>query len=89
MNFRLIGQKSPLSQHVLYVCLTLIFDTGKGLVINYGEGPGGLQNGKIAGPNFFAPPPLKTSVKLFMPPLLKGGNFTRPPTIWLKLQATT
>ena len=41
-------------------------------------GRGGLQNGKIAGP------------KLFAPPLLKSGNFTRPPpTIWLKLQATT
>ena len=34
---------------------------GKGLVINYGEGRGGLQNGKIAGPKLFAPPPpLKT-----------------------------
>ena len=31
----------------------------EGLVINYGEG-GGLQNGKIAGPKLFAPPPLKT-----------------------------
>ena len=27
----------------------------KGLVINYGEG--GLQNGKIASPKLFAPPP--------------------------------
>ena len=33
--------------------------TGKGLVVNNGEG-GGLQNGKIAGPRPFAPPPLKT-----------------------------
>ena len=32
----------------------------KGLVINYGEGGGGLKNGKIAGPNLFVPPPLKT-----------------------------
>ena len=30
----------------------------KGQVINYGEGKGGgLQNGKIAGPKLFAPPP--------------------------------
>ena len=50
---------------------------GKGLVINYGEG-GGLQNGKIAGPKLFAPPP-QDRVKLFAPPLLKSGKFTRPP----------
>ena len=30
--------------------------SSKGLVIKYGE-PGGLQNGKIAGPELFAPPP--------------------------------
>ena len=39
--------------------------TTKGLVINYGEG--GLQNGKIAGPKLFAPPP-QDGVKLYMPP---------------------
>ena len=54
----------------------------KGLVINYGEGGGGLQNGKI-GPgvrNFLClpPPPPQDRVKLFVPPLLKSGNFTRP-----------
>ena len=31
-------------------------------------GRGGLQNGKIAGPKLFAPPPQDT-VKLFVPPL--------------------
>ena len=39
----------------------------KGLVINYGEGGGGLQNGKIAGPKLFAPPP-QDRVKLFASP---------------------
>ena len=39
---------------------------------------GGLQNGKIAGPKLFAPPP-QDRVKLFAPPLLKSANFTRPP----------
>ena len=41
-------------------------------------GRGGLQNGKIAGLKLFAPPP-QDRVKLFAPPLLKSGNFTRPP----------
>ena len=41
-------------------------------------GRGGLQNGKIAGPKLFAPPP-QDRVKLFAPPLFKSGNFTRPP----------
>ena len=41
-------------------------------------GRGGLQNGKIAGPKLFAPPP-QDRVKVFAPPLLKSGNFTRPP----------
>ena len=41
-------------------------------------GRGGLQNGKIAGPKLFAPPP-QDRVKLFATPLLKSGNFTRPP----------
>ena len=45
----------------------------KGLVINYGEG--GYKNGKIAGPKLFAPPP-QDRVKLFVPPLLKSGNFS-------------
>ena len=40
-------------------------------------GRGGLQNGKIAGPKLFAPPP-QDRVKLFAPPLLKTGKFTRP-----------
>ena len=46
----------------------------KGLVINNGEGGGGLQNEKIAGAKLFAPP-LQDRVKLFTPPLLKSGNF--------------
>ena len=41
-------------------------------------GRGGLQNGKIAGPKLFAPPP-QDRVKLFAPPLLKIGNFSCPP----------
>ena len=51
-------------------------DGPKGLVINYGEG--GLQNGKIAGPKLVPPPP-QDRVKLFAPPLLKSGNFSRLP----------
>ena len=39
----------------------------KGQVINYGEGGGSLQNGKIAGPKPFAPL-LKTGIELFAPP---------------------
>ena len=43
-------------------------------------GRGGLQNGKIAGPKPFAPPPPhQDRVKLFTPPLLKSGNFSCPP----------
>ena len=41
-------------------------------------GRGGLQNGKIAGLKLFAPPP-QDRVKLFVPPLLKSGNFSCPP----------
>ena len=42
-------------------------------------GRGGLQNGKIAGPKLFAPPSPQDRVKLFASPLLKSGNFSRPP----------
>ena len=35
------------------------FTTSLGLIIHFGEGGGGLQNGKIAGPKLFEPPPLK------------------------------
>ena len=59
-----------------YTVKSVVLAGPKGLVINYGEG--GLQNGKIAGPKLFAPPP-QDRVKLFAPPLLKCGNFTRPP----------
>ena len=53
-----------------------------------GRGGEGLQNGKIAGPKMFDPPP-QDRVKLFVSThLLKSGNFSRPPTILLKLQAT-
>ena len=48
----------------------------KTLVINYREG-GGLQNGKIAGKKHFASPP-QDGVKVFAPPLLKGGSFLCP-----------
>ena len=41
-------------------------------------GRGGLQNGEIAGPKLFAPPP-QDRVKLLAPPLLKRANFSRPP----------
>ena len=51
-------------------------------------GRGGLQNGKIAGPKLFAPPP-QDRVKLFAPPPFKEWKLNAPPhTIWLKLQAT-
>ena len=44
-------------------------------------GRGGLQNGKIAGPKLFAPPPPhQDRVELFAPPPpLKSGSFLRPP----------
>ena len=48
----------------------------KGLVINNGEG-GGLQLGKSQVRNFLRSP--QDRVKPFAPPLLKGGNFLRPP----------
>ena len=60
----------------------------KGLVINYGEGAGGLQNGKIAGPKLFAPPPLKPGYNFSCPPFKEWKLFVPPPIIWLKLQAT-
>ena len=41
-----------------------------GLVINFGEGGGGLQNGKIASPKLFWVPP---------PPLRQGKTFCAPP----------
>ena len=68
------------------MCVWIMY---KGLVINYGEG--GLQNGKIAGRKLFAPPPppSRQGKTFCTPPLLKRGNFSRPPpTIWLKHQAT-
>ena len=40
----------------------------KGLVINYGEGGGGLQNGKIAGLKLFVPPPPSRQGKTFRAP---------------------
>ena len=70
---------------IAYNCCKL---GSNGLVINYGEGGGGLQNGKIAGLKLFAPPP-QDRVKLFTPPLLGVETFSDPPAIWLKLQATT
>ena len=42
-------------------------------------GRGGPQNGKIAGQKAFAPPPPQDRVKLSASPLLKSGNFSRPP----------
>ena len=40
---------------------------------------GGLQNGKIAGRKLFAPPPQDRVNTFCAPPLLKNGNFLRPP----------
>ena len=59
------------------------------LVINYGEGV--YKMGKIVGPKFYTPttPPPSRQGKAFCAPLLKSGNFLSPPSIWLKLQATT
>ena len=48
-------------------------------------GGGGLQNGKIAGPKPFAPPPSR-QCKTFRAPLLKSGNFfARPLLVVVKL----
>ena len=55
----------------------LSIEAAKGLVINYGEG-GGYKMGKSRVRNFLCPPP-RDRVKLFSPPLLKSGNFSRPP----------
>ena len=51
----------------------------KGPVINYGEG--GLQNGKMAVPKHFAPPPtpLRQSKK-------GEKTFCTAPSVWLKLK---
>ena len=48
----------------------------KGLVINYGEG--GATKWENRGSETFCAPP-QDRVKLFAPPLLKSGNFSRPP----------
>ena len=45
----LIGYRAPIMINII--------NSPKGLVINYGKGGGGLQNGKIVGPKLFAPPP--------------------------------
>ena len=50
----------------------------KGLVINYGEG-GATKWENRGSETFCGPPPPQDSVKLFAPPLLISGNFTRPP----------
>ena len=42
-------------------------------------GRGWLQNGEIFGSETFCAPPPQARVKLFAPPLLKRGNFSRPP----------
>ena len=51
-------------------------------------GRGGLQNGKIAGPKLFAPPPSRQGITFHAPPFKGWKLFVPPPTIWLKLQAT-
>ena len=55
----------------------------KGLVINYGEG--GATKWENRGFETCCAPP-QDRVKLFTPPLLKSGNFSRPPTIWLNFK---
>ena len=52
-------------------------------------GGGGLQNGKITGPNLFAPPPPpQDRITLFAAPLFKGWKlFAASLVLWLKLQA--
>ena len=49
----------------------------KGLVINYREG--GASKWENRGSKTFCAPPPQDRVKLFAPPLLKGGNLLRPP----------
>ena len=66
---------------------SLRWPSGKGLVINYGEGGGGM--GKPQVPKLFAPPPSRQG-KIFRAPLFKEWKLFAPPppSIWLKLQAT-
>ena len=71
---------------VVYMCTGYLF-RGKGLVINHGEGGGATKWENRGSETFCAPP--QDRVKLVVPPLLKSGSFRAPPTIWLKLQATT
>ena len=72
-----------------------MFDT-EGLFINYGEavgggggsGGGGATKWENRRSETFCTPP--QDGKTFRGPLLKSGNLLRPPpSIWLKLQATT
>ena len=59
----------------------------KGLVINYGEGEGGggYNMGKITGPKLVVPPSPSRQGNTFRAPLLKSGNLSTHPSIWLKL----
>ena len=47
---------------------------------DWSRGGGGVYKmGKLQVRNCLRPPPLQDRVKLFVPPLLKSGNFTCPP----------
>ena len=48
---------------------------------------GGYKLGKSGVRKLVVPPPSRQG-KTFCVPLLKSGNILRPPSIWLKLQAT-
>ena len=51
------------------------------LITRKGGGGGGYKMGKPGVQNFLTPPPPQDRIKLFVPPLLKSGNFMRPPPI--------
>ena len=93
IHFSLVTQN--LTRFSFFLCLVLsshhdpvrIRHPPKGLVINYGEG-GATKWENRESETFCATP--SRQGKTFRAPLLKSGNFTRPPLygMWLKLQAT-
>ena len=81
-QYQLIGQfkkGTPIlpnlnNLHVYYWTIV-----SKGLVINYGEVGGGATKWGNRGSETFCAPPLSGHGKTFRAPLLKSGNFSRPP----------
>ena len=52
-------------------------------------GTGGATKLENRGSETFCTPPPQDGLKLFMPPFQRVETFRAPPTIWLKLQATS